>query len=467
MHFSLRSLILSVVLAICVTACVDNPVRTEAHIDLPEAVMNSEFVMPVWHQLLNAPQIGDLVSEALHNNPDWQATAARLQASTALVAADSRWPNVDLTIEQQRSDNHSVISNSASAGLRVNWELDLWGRLAQQELASEMNALSAVEETQWARFSLSAQVVKAWLDVQFQHQQLLLIEQRQNNLKQNLEVIQDGFNNGSRQALDLYSAQAEYANGEAEVLDAQRSARQSVLQLNRLLGRYPGQAWSGEYELPEVALLPPHSLSSTLLERRPDVQAAGYALAAQRAQAKVAQRNRWPVFSLTARAGYASNTLADVADGQHPFWSAIGNITQPLFKGQALKAESRRQVYLYEAALADYQSTAQNAFREALVVLNQEQSLYQQWQAAQRAAAVSEQAEQQALERYLSGLENFNTWLQAQRSAFSRRQGVLNLQAQLLSNRIDLYLALGGDWNIDLPSPSPIDTPSERDSYAS
>ena len=425
----------------CATKTVPNEARWKS--ELPE-YLRQPLLIPDWFEQFNDPVLQALINEAVTNNPDWQAIAARMTADTALASIDGRLPNLDVAVDSQRRDSDGLINDSASIGLRLSWELDLWGRLAEQRAVNVWAAKASVEDAHWARFSLAANVSKAWITVLANHQQFLLNQQRQHNLQQSLELVEDGFSQGTREALDLYAARAELASGLANLSRAERVFKQSQYQLSRLLGRYPGDVMSADSTLPKVSTWSPGQLSSTLLERRPDVRAAKFNLAAQQARHKVAQKNRLPVFSLTAQAGYASDALSSAVDGKNPFWSALANITSPLFRGKALAAQSDRQASLYSAAVADFRAAALNAFQEALNTLNNEQTLYTQWQSAQQAANISEQAEQQALERYLSGLENFNTWLQSQRTAFDRKINVLDLQAALLENRVDLHLALGG-----------------------
>jgi len=67
---------------------------------------------------------------------------------------------------------------------------------------------------------------------------------------------------------------------------------------------------------------------------------------------------------------------------------------------------------------------------------------------ARNANQISQQAERQAFESYVAGLSNLNTWLQAQRIAFDRQSQLVQLETELLQNRISFYLALGGDFGV-------------------
>jgi outer membrane protein TolC len=60
-----------------------------------------------------------------------------------------------------------------------------------------------------------------------------------------------------------------------------------------------------------------------------------------------------------------------------------------------------------------------------------------------------------AEDRYAKGLTNFIEVLEAQRQAFLAQSELLSVKRLRLDNRIDLYLALGGDFVV-----SPSDSPS-------
>ena len=59
-------------------------------------------------------------------------------------------------------------------------------------------------------------------------------------------------------------------------------------------------------------------------------------------------------------------------------------------------------------------------------------------------------AEDLAWEQYARGLVDALTWLEAQRRSFNSRSALLQLKNLRLQNRLDLYLALGGDFKTRL-----------------
>jgi outer membrane protein TolC len=78
--------------------------------------------------------------------------------------------------------------------------------------------------------------------------------------------------------------------------------------------------------------------------------------------------------------------------------------------------------------------------------LNAETFLTQQETALRAAVQEAIEAEKLAQEDYLAGLADIVTVLESQRRVFDAKRSLLQLQNQRLQNRIDLYLALGGEF---------------------
>ena len=72
--------------------------------------------------------------------------------------------------------------------------------------------------------------------------------------------------------------------------------------------------------------------------------------------------------------------------------------------------------------------------------------------------------EPKTIDRYQSGIENYNTVLDSQRSLFNSMSNEINIRNALLQNRIGIHLALGGGFSSEtnrnavenLPSPMAI-----------
>ena len=101
---------------------------------------------------------------------------------------------------------------------------------------------------------------------------------------------------------------------------------------------------------------------------------------------------------------------------------------------------------LQEQAFTRYEATILTALEEvenSLVAYAEEQdrrdTLAQATRAAQRAAEL-------ARDQYLSGLIDFQSVLDAERSVLSFQDQLAQSRGQVITNLISLYKALGGGW---------------------
>src|SRR4029453_6435898 len=136
-------------------------------------------------------------------------------------------------------------------------------------------------------------------------------------------------------------------------------------QLNFILGNNPGSITRGQ-PLDQQQTLPivPAGLPSSLLERRPDIQAAEENLTAQRALVSAARKAYFPRISLTGLLGFQSNQVSNLFTGPSGAWSFVPQITQPIFTGGRLKSNVRSAKAQQELSVVQYQATIQKAFRE-------------------------------------------------------------------------------------------------------
>jgi multidrug efflux system outer membrane protein len=65
----------------------------------------------------------------------------------------------------------------------------------------------------------------------------------------------------------------------------------------------------------------------------------------------------------------------------------------------------------------------------------------------QSAATAADNADLMAQQRYSSGLIDFQTVLQTQRTLLSAQDSVASTQADVSADHVRLYKALGGGWN--------------------
>jgi outer membrane protein TolC len=196
--------------------------------------------------------------------------------------------------------------------------------------------------------------------------------------------------------------------------------------------------------LPEPPVTLAAGLPSELLNRRPDVVAAFKRLQAADQRLASSQKALMPRITLTAAGGSVGAALADIVDPRAAAWNLAAGLAQPLFTGDRLQADIRLKQANVEDAYNQYQSVALNAFREVEQALAAESRLREQEQALREAVSQTEASRKLAVYSYRQGLIEILTLLDSYRSTFNAQSTHLAVQRQLLTNRISLYLALGG-----------------------
>lgn len=465
--------ILILACAISMAGCVAPP-KDQSHrvpVDLPAeyeggARTGSDFSSG-WLDDFDDPVLQDLVFEAQERNFDLQAAAARLKAAQAnfRVAEGTRGPLLAGNLRSSRNKRNSsggfslinVRSDQFDIIGNVVWEIDLWGRLLNRSRAALASYQAVEADYRGARLSLAANTARAWYRATESVLQVRLAKETLESFERHLEVIADGFRRGVNSALDfrLSRANAATARNNLAFLERQRDEAARIMAV--ILGRYPSEKMALAAEFPTLKRAVPGGLPSELLARRPDLVAAERRLAAAGQRLIESRKNLLPSISLTASGGTSTSELRDLLDPEQNIWNIAGSLTQPIFQSGRLINNVRISRANSEETLMAYSQTVLLAFREIENALAAENYLAEQEAALRISAEESIEAEKLALEEYGKGLAGIITVLESQRRSFNARSSLIQILNQRLQNRLDLYLALGGDF--DSPTTASSDEP--------
>lgn len=411
-----------------------------------------------WLEEFDAPALTRLVHEAVARNFDLQSAASRVEAARAqaAIAGGDRLPRVQATVGASRSRTRGA---AAQAGIgdnpsdrfelqgQVSWEADLWGRLSDEARAARADWQAAQADYEAARLSLAANIARSWFNVIEARAQTRLARDTVESFEKSLETIESRFRQGIGEALDVRLARNNLAGGRANLLQRQRQQRNLTRSLEILAGRYPAAQIELPETLPDISAPVPAGLPARLLERRPDLVAADSRLNASGYRLAGAQKNRLPGITLTANGGTSSDALRSLVDVDLLVWTVAANLIQPIFEGGRLAAQRDLARARDREALNDYAQKALTAFREVEDALDSESYLVEQEDASRTAAREARAAERLAQDQYRRGLTGIITLLESQRRKFNADSALIDITNLRLQNRIDLHLALGGNFD--------------------
>ena len=453
----------------CASFTTTKPARqAQLDFEIPEgwtksAPSNKADVATGWLTVFADPQLEQIVQEAIGRNYNLRALAARLKAAKegTILARAGRLPSVGARLDASYSE-FSIRNGNGKLGpfsgaddyrlsLNASWELDLWGRLANLHRASQADYASDLADYQAARLSLVANTVKAWCNLTAARQQVELAEQTRESFDRNQRIVERNYKAGDVTAspLDVQFARNQLASTERGLISVRLGLDEARRSLELLLGRYPSAEVSGRNDLPRLTNDVPAGLPSDLLMRRPDLISSAADLRASAERVDAARKGLLPSINLTAggSSGIASTDLLDLIGNPSTIaWNVAGALAKPIYRGGALKAQARQALAFNEAAVQSFAGLALRAFREVESALSAEQSLAKQDAFLKTEVRQANLAEAQATRDYSEGIVGYLSVLEAQRRAFTARSAMIGLRNARIQTRIDLYLALGGDF---------------------
>ena len=419
-----------------------------------------------WWKAYGSPRINALVEQALSRNPNVEAGIANLKAAQEIVNAQRGlfYPSVQVGYSAARQNPGSVIApplnsgstlfNLRTAQLNVGFVPDVFGANRRQVESLQASATSQQYQLEALKITLASNVVAAAIQEHLLSEQIGIAENAIRTSAEQLDQLKKLNEAGYSSGLDVAQQQVAYVQTVALLPPLQKQIEQTRNLLAVLCGQLPAQPLPGgtldEIHVPAAL---PTILPSSLVERRPDVQAAQELLHASHAQIGVATANMLPQISLTANLSYNSNLLAGLLSNDSKSWGLLGGLTQPLFAGGALRARKRGAEASAEAARAQYQNVVLTAFQNVADTLYALQADGRSLAATRDVEAANQQLlehTQRQLERgYISRL----VFLTAQQSFLQAQLARVASSAVYLGDTVSLYQSLGGGWRGSVTSP--------------
>ncbi|MEZ4461801.1 MAG: efflux transporter outer membrane subunit [bacterium] len=385
--------------------------------------------------------------------------AAGTGASDSRQTDSSLWPTVSVQGTASRSHSSAppplgtVDANLFQVSAPVSYELDVFGKLAKQREAADLDVRASQSDVQALAITMAAQVTEAWLDIVTARQRTKLLRDQIDVASRYLELTQLRLSQGLATALDVNSQQGDIYGLEARLEQALGAEQVAVFRLEALLGQEPTGALNVDSaELPELAMFPDVGVPATVLSERPDVQAAWIRLEAADARTAAAARNRLPTIRLSANVFLQASELGNLFD--ELFWSLAGQVTQPVFEGGRRDAAVDQSAAQAKERLYAYGSAVIRAIQEVQTAVVQEQHQTVVLQKLLDQQGVAQTALDLARERYRSGTLDYLRVLTSLRTVQAAEQSVLDARRQQFSLRVQTCRALGGSWTQDLNPPS-------------
>ncbi|MGA2550005.1 MAG: efflux transporter outer membrane subunit [Burkholderiaceae bacterium] len=444
-----------------------------------------EFVMGrdipfTWWAIFDSPKLNALLERALKNNPNIAAAQAALRSAQETVQAQRGYyyPSVTAEFIPERQKlagnlggnspgvqgNGSVIStyqnpngppynapvifNMYTAQLNVGYTPDVFGANRRQVESLQAQADSLRYEMEATYITLAGNVVAAAIQEASLREQ---VQATQAFIEQNLQalaILHDQKRFGYAMGLDVAAQESAVALAQQQLPPLQKQLEQTHDLLRALLGDTPDTTVDFTFEFSSLSLPKdlPVSLPARLIEQRPDVRAAEEQLHFASAQVGVAVAARLPQFTLSGSVGGVASEVNQLFSPGGPFWTLVGDATQPLFAGFTLLHRERAAEEALVQAQAQYRSTVLTALQNVADTLHAITTDAESLAACSRSERAAKATVDITEAQYRAGYVNYLTLLGAKEAYQTAVIARLQAQANRYGDTAALFQALGGGW---------------------
>jgi len=410
-----------------------------------------------WWQLFHSPQLDELVRSSIAASPTLAAANATLaEAREEVVVARAAFlPGLNATAGAQRTGTGSArapgpgaTANLYSIGLSTSYSPDIFG--GTRRAVEQQQALADFQRNELAAayLTLTGNVVNEVLIISSTRLQIATTEELIASDRKNLALTQRAFDVGIVPRIDVLTADAQLAADLTELPSLHKQLDQAYDALAVLAGRAPSEWQVQPFDIQQFALPRdiPVSLPARLVRQRPDVLAAEMQLHAASAAIGVAIAQQFPDISLSASITREALRAADLFHQFDTLWGAGGSLTQPIFKGGALRAQVRAARDDFKAEAATYQAVVLEALGQVaddLWALQYDAQILTVDRHSMDVAAEALKLQQQS---YSVGTTTVLNLIAAERTYAQARLSYASARVQQFTDTASLLTALGGGW---------------------
>ncbi len=415
-----------------------------------------------WWELYKDPALVALIRESLEKNRDARIAVARVEEARALVGPTelAQLPQLSVGASGNRqllpqngqftfapgTDRHLPLYGVSA---NASYEIDFWGRVSSLSQAARAEFLATQYAGEIVRMGLVADVATAYFDILALRREAAVTRDSIANRLKFLDLTRRRYEGGRASLADVARAEGSLAAAQARLPQLELSAAQTGNRLAVLVGRGQGDPSA---LVPAAARLPaapdvPAGLPSSLLERRPDILAAGQDLLSATGRVKAQRAGLLPSVTLTGSLGTQSRQLSQLFTGPAGTWSFGFALLEPIINADRNRYQVQAQEAREKQAALRYEKAVAGAFREvsdSIVARSRQAEVRAASEAQVRAFA---RLADIALKRYEAGIAAYFEVVDAQTELLNAEIAAAEAQRGLLGATVSLYKALGGGWD--------------------
>ena len=416
-----------------------------------KATSTQANVEETWWKSFKSNELNTLVTTALENNNDLRASLERINQARAgaRIAGAPFLPSVDANAgsgwsQSNPSRGSSSDRGSASGGVTVSYEVDLFGRNNASLRAAEANLRGSVYERDALSLVVKGDVAKTYFQILNLRERINIAQTNLDNSRQVLRIVEARYNAGTVSAVDVSRQKSNLSTAEAALESLKNQEQLAENTLSILLGRAPRDLKLKSKSLRQITIPRiPVAQPSSIVEQRPDIRVVEENLVAANADIGAAKAAFFPVLNLSAGASFSRSPLSDPTATA---LSLAASALAPIFKGGELKGGLQRSEARQRELVETYRKTVIVSLREVEDALSSAQAAKRREAALNTAKEEARKAYNLSRDLYEAGAVDFQTMLDSERTLLSTEDSHASVRLEVLNAAVDLYKAVGGGW---------------------
>lgn len=446
--------------AVCLvlTGCANNTAFLEQQAELAPETWTS--TMPqlqkpsllgdrTWWQAWNNPELSQLLQAASDNNTDILTAMANLRSAAALSDDETAklFPTLGLSGQGRGDRAAGDWSEGWQGGVSAAWSISLAGGNVAAMRAADWEAQASAMTLEDTRIAVAAEVAQTYVNLRLAYVRKLIAEMTLSNYKQAADIARWNYDAGLADKSEVDQAVSNEENARAQI----PLFEQSIEQYRNALARLTGQS-AGSLEVKPAETVPsaPMALAVALpaqtLQQRPDMRSAFYALQAASDRVYEARSQWFPTLNLTGNIGTQAATISMLGASGTGIAGIVAALSMPLLNWGEQVTASEQKLAALDLARASYTKTLLAALEQTENALTGITTAQNRADALQRALMAAESAADLAMQQYRAGLTDYQTVLNTQRTLYTVRENEQSNKADLATQLIALYRAMGGGW---------------------
>lgn len=446
----LSFLLATTVLSGCAATTTDVP-SLESELNYTQEVREKFQADLDWWKAYNNDELNYLTSFALKNNPDMLKAAVKIQKQLANLnlSESDLFPTLtgSLGASSKKKLNDGKKSTQTFSGeLALNYEIDLYGKIADARDAQEFELNATVADAESARLSVVNSVVDLYFNLLYLRDTIELTQKNIDTYSSLLDIASARFNTGKADKLEITQARQSLIAEQTALLNAQTQYKEMEQSLRNVLNLKPSDGFVlGKASILKQPLLTPHlSVPVSVLANRPDLTAAQYRLKKAFKTVKVSEKGWYPTISLNGAIGSSSDRAKSTFD--FPYLLGGVSVNLPFLDWNSVKNNVKIAKADYDIALIDFKDALAQALNEVAYysfAYGKTEHIYAN---VEKTVENNRQITAYYRARHQAGKASFKDVLQAVADENAARKNLLAQKYQLIKYENLLFKAMAGRY---------------------